>query len=69
MDHNHIWDLGIQLERYRATTHSLTQSNKLRLKYISSCPYDVEHANWRKSKEVNLEHMMTRNKVKPCKKA
>ena len=69
LNHNHIWDLGMQLERYTRTTHSLTETQVLILKYISSFPCEMEHANWRQRKEVNLEPMMTRNKVKPCQKA
>ena len=69
IDHNHIWDLGIQLDRYTRIIHDLTPTNIKRLKYFPSCPFDEHHENWLKSKEVDIENIMTRCKVKPCKEA
>ena len=46
IDHNHIWDLGIQLDRYKQQTPGLTQTNYKRFNYVSSCPWDKYHDNW-----------------------
>ena len=69
LNHNHIWDLGKQLERFGAETHCLSDANRNRLRYTCSCPCEVEHAKWRQCKEVNLEPMFSAHKVKPCQKA
>ena len=60
IDHNHIWDLGIQLDRYKQLTPGITQTNYKRCTYVSSCPCYEYHDNWQKSKEVDIENMMNR---------
>ena len=59
----------MQLELYKRHNPGLSKHTQKGYTYFTSCPCDNYHQKWRNINGVEINYMMNRCKVKPCKNA